>query len=348
MAPKVWRIGLIGFGNVGQGFTRILLNKGTKLRERYGFEFKIVGIADPVKGSVFDPEGLDLRKLLELIDKYGNIRDYPGGRKDIDSLYICRSDSVDIVVEVTPTNVKTGEPGLTHIREALKHGKHVVTSNKGPIALAYPELKALAEENGVLLRFEGVVLSGTPAINLALEALAGADISRVKGIVNGTTNFILTKMEEGMTYEEALKEAQRLGYAEADPTADVEGWDAAVKAVIIANVLMGGSITINDVEREGITKITLEDVRRAKDEGYRIKLIAEVVREGGSIRASVKPRRVPLTDPLANVMGAINALTFETDHLGPVTIVGPGAGRVETGQAILSDVLAIHRYVGGR
>jgi len=348
MAPRVWRIGLIGFGNVGQGFIRILVNKGSKLRERYGFEFKVVGIADPIKGSVFDPEGLDIVKVIELVDKYGNIKDYPGGRKDIDSLYLCRSDSVDIVVEVTPTNVKTGEPGLTHIREALKNGKHVVTSNKGPIALAYPELKALADEKGVLLRFEGVVLSGTPAINLALEALAGTDISRVRGIVNGTTNFILTKMEEGMTYEDALKEAQRLGYAEADPTADVEGWDAAVKAVIIANVLMGGSITINDVEREGITKVTLDDVRKAKEEGCRIKLIAEVVKGDEGIKASVKPRKVPLTDPLANVMGAINALTFETDHLGPVTIVGPGAGRVETGQAILTDVLAIHRYAGGR
>ncbi len=349
MAPHTWRIGLIGFGNVGQGFIRILANKGDKLRERYGFEFKIVGIADPVKGSVFDPEGLDVKKLIELIDKYGHIKDYPGGREDIDSLFLCRSDAIDIIVEVTPTNIETGEPGLTHIREALKHGKHVVTSNKGPIALAYPELKRLAEENGVFLRFEGVVLSGTPAINLALEALAGVDIKRVQGIVNGTTNFILTKMEEGMTYEEALKEAQRLGYAEADPTADVEGWDAAVKTVIIANVLMGGSITIKDVDREGITRITLEDVRKAKEEGCRIKLIAEVVKEGGTIRASVKPRKIPLTHPLANVMGAINALTFETDHLGPVTIVGPGAGRVETGQAILTDVLAIHRYThGGR
>ncbi len=348
MCAHTWRIGLIGFGNVGQGFVRILARKAETLRERYGFEFKLIGIADPIKGSVYDPEGLDPKTLIKLIDEKGHIKDYPAGRKDIDSLTICRSEDIDIVVEVTPTNVKTGEPGLTHIREALKHGKHVVTSNKGPIALAYPELKELAASKGVMLRFEGVVLSGTPSINLALEAMAGVDISKVEGIVNGTTNFILTKMEEGMTYEEALKEAQRLGYAEADPTADVEGWDAAVKAVIIANVIMGGNITINDVEREGITKITKEDVKDALSNGQRIKLIARVVREGGSVKASVKPEKVSLTHPLANVMGAINALTFYTDHLGPVTIVGPGAGRVETGQAILTDVLAIHRHYAGR
>ena len=338
-----WNIGLIGFGNVGQGFVRILARKGEELRKRYNFNFRIVGISDPAKGCVYDPSGLDVKKLIELIDRYGNIWNYPGGKKDIDSLFLCRSPDIDIIIEVTPTNIETGEPGLTHIREALTHRKHVVTSNKGPIALAYPELRELARRYGVYLRFEGTVLSGTPAINLALEAMAGIDIRSVRGIVNGTTNFILTKMEEGMTYEEALKEAQRLGYAEADPTMDVEGWDAAIKTVIIANVIMNTPITIKDVEREGITKITRDEVLRAKEEGYRIKLIAEVVKEGGKVKASVKPRKIPLTHPLANVMGVTNALTFETDHLGEVTIIGPGAGRIETGQAILSDILAIHR-----
>lgn len=343
---KEWRIGLIGFGNVGQGFTRILARKAKVLEDRYGFRFKLIGIADPIKGSVYDEGGLDPAKLIELIDTKGHIKDYPGGKKDVDSIYLCRSPSIDIIVEVTPTNVKTGEPGLTHIREALSNGKHVVTSNKGPIALAHRELLELARSRGVMLRFEGTVLSGTPAINLALESMAGVDIERVEGIVNGTTNFILSKMEEGMTYEEALREAQRLGYAEADPTADVEGYDAAIKAVILANTLMGASLTLDDVERIGITGITMGDIERAKREGKRIKLIAEISRDGGSVKASVKPKALSLSHPLANVMGATNALTFYTDHLGPVTIIGPGAGRIETGQAILTDILAIHRYYG--
>ncbi|MEM1619051.1 MAG: homoserine dehydrogenase [Desulfurococcaceae archaeon] len=191
----------------------------------------------------------------------------------------------------------------------------------------------------------GVVLSGTPVFSLVLESLAGVDVRRIQGIVNGTTNYILTRMEEGLTYEEALREAQKLGYAEADPTLDVEGWDAAIKAVILANVIMGSSITIKDVEREGITRITTEDIKKAREEGCRIKLVAEVSKNGDNVKASVRPRKIPLTHPLANVMGVTNALTLETDHLGLLTIVGPGAGRIETGQAILSDILAIHRYI---
>ncbi len=339
---RSWRIGVIGFGNVGQGFIRILAEKEGVLRERYGLCFKVVGIADPIKGSAYDPEGLDLKELVSLLDRDGNIKAFRG-RRDIDSLFLCRSPDVDVIAEATPTNIETGEPGLTHIREALRNGKHVITTNKGPIALAYRELRRLAEERGVFLRFEGVVLSGTPSINLVLEAMAGVDVSRIEGIVNGTTNFILTKMEEGISYEDALREAQRLGYAETDPTADVEGWDAAVKAVILANVVMGASIGVKDVEREGITGLTLDDIRKAREEGCRVKLVAEVWREGGSVKASVKPRKIPLTHPLANVMGATNALTFHTDHLGQVTIVGPGAGRIETGQALLTDLLAIHR-----
>ena len=340
-----FRLALIGFGNVGQGLARILRDKGRIIRERYGLDCKIVAISDPIKGSVYDEGGLDPATLLALVEKDGHVNNYPGGVKGLDSLETIRGTDTNVVVEVTPTNVETGEPGLTHIRTALEVGKHVVTSNKGPIALAYRELMTLAEEKGAILRFEGTVLSGTPAISLATEALAGADVLEVKGIVNGTTNFILTKMEEGMSYEDALREAQRLGYAEADPTADVEGWDAAVKLVILANVVMGADITLRDVEREGITGVTREDVEDALRDGQRIKLIASARREGSRVIARVAPTRVPLTHPLASVMGATNALTLVTDHLGEVTIVGPGAGRVETGQAILSDLLAIHRLL---
>ncbi|RLF84459.1 homoserine dehydrogenase [Thermococci archaeon] len=338
-----WKIGIIGFGNVGQALVRILHAKKGILKKKYSFDFKVMAIADPIKGSVYDENGLDLKEIVDLLNTKGNIRDYSRGITDLDSIKMIKETNTNLIVEATPTNVKTGEPGLTHIKTALENKKHVVTTNKGPIALAYPELMKLAKENNVYLRFEGTVLSGTPSINLALEALAGCDILKVQGIVNGTTNFILTKMEEGMSYEDALKEAQRLGYAEADPTADVEGWDAAVKTVIIANVMMGGDITIKDVDRKGITEITLEDVKKAKENKKRIKLIAEVYREGEKIKARVSPKELPLTHPLANVMGAINALTFTTDHLGDVTIIGPGAGRIETGQALLNDILAIHR-----
>jgi len=341
-----WKIAIIGFGNVSQGLARILNSKKEMLKKKYEFDFQLMAISDPVKGSVYDENGIDLAKIIELLDKTGNIKGYPTGIKNLDSIKTIKETDTNLIIETTPTNVKTGEPGLTHMKTALNSRKSVVTTNKGPIALAYPELKKLADENRVYIRFEGTVLSGTPSLNLALEALAGCDISKVQGIVNGTTNFILTKMEEGKNYEDALKEAQELGYAETDPTADVEGWDAAVKTVITANVVMGGNVAIGDVQRKGITEITMEDIKRAKENNQRIKLIAEVIREENGIKVAVSPKEVPLTHPLANVSGAINALTFTTDHLGDVTIIGPGAGRVETGQALLTDILALNRLPG--
>ena len=192
--------------------------------------------------------------------------------------------------------------------------------------------------------FEGVVLSGTPTINLARYSLAGNKIKGFKGILNGTTNFILTKMEEGMSYEDALKTAQDLGYAEADPTGDVEGLDALGKVVILSNVVLGKKISWTDVKRKGITEITIDDIEKAKLEKKRWKLIGSAeIQDDNSIIAKVWPEKVPLDDPLAGVNNAINALTYFTDELGPITIVGPGAGRRETGFALLIDLLEINR-----
>jgi homoserine dehydrogenase len=190
---------------------------------------------------------------------------------------------------------------------------------------------------------EGTVMSGTPVINLAENTLAGNDISAVKGILNGTTNFILTNMEAGRSYEDVLDEAQKLGYAEADPTADVEGYDALAKVTILANVLMGENVKPDDIPCKGITQITLEDIDKAKAEGKRWKLIGEVKREGGKVSASVSPQMVDLSHPLAGVMGAVNAVTFSTDLMGDVTVNGPGAGKIETGYSILIDMLEINR-----
>ena len=254
-----------------------------------------------------------------------------------------RDSEADVIAEVTPTNIQTGEPGITHIREALKARKHVITTNKGPIALAYHELKAIADDMGVQLRFEGTVLAGTPALNLAMGPLAGVHFKEVRGIVNGTTNFILTNMETGKSYEEALKEAQRLGYAEAKPDADVEGWDAVAKAVILANLLFDAHIKVADVERVGITGLTIEDIEKAKAEGKRWKLIARVWREDGVVKAKVAPSMVSPDDFLYYINGVTNALVFDTDHLGEVTIVGPGAGRIQTGHALLADLIEIAR-----
>jgi len=337
------KLALIGFGTVGQGLAEILIDKGEKLKSRYGYEASVVAISDINRGSIFKADGLDLRQVLQQIERDGRIGDHPGATTGWDSLKTIRESGADVVVELTYTDIKTGQPATDHVRTALENGRHVVTSNKGPVALAGQELTRLARENGVQFRYEGTVISGTPALNLAMETLAGTDIREVRGILNGTTNFILTEMEAGAGYEETLKKAQQLGYAEAVPDADVEGWDALAKIVIIANMLMGGDLKPSQVDCTGITRITADDMSRAREENTRWKLIARAWQEGGRIQASVSPQKVPMDDFLAGVSGATNAITFETDLLGSVTIVGPGAGKVETGFSILVDLLAIHR-----
>ncbi len=273
----------------------------------------------------------------------GKISEYPGAKTGLDALETISETDADVVIEVSYTDVKTAEPANSHFRAALERGKHLVTTNKGPTALFFREISDLARKNKVQFRYEGTVVAGTPVLNLCEMCLAGNEISEIRGILNGTTNFILTNMEKGKSYEDALKEAQELGFAEADPTADVEGFDALAKVVILAKSVIGAEINPGDVDRTGITGISLDDVKKAADEGMRWKLIGKVTRDNGKVKASVRPEKVALTDPLASVGGATNALTFETDLLGPVTIVGAGAGRKETGYSLLIDMLAIDR-----
>jgi len=336
-------LAFIGFGTVGQGLAEILLDRGQWLREKFGFEYAVVAVSDLIKGSVYMPEGLDLPQLLALAKDKGGLESYPGGIKGWDSLTTIRQSQANTIVEVTYTDLQTGEPALSHIRTALSLGKHVVTSNKGPAALAYQELQQLAREKGVFFKFEGAVMSGTPLLNLALNHLAGTRITEVRGILNGTTNYILTQMEKGLSYEGALREAQRLGYAEAKPDADVEGWDAVAKVLILANTLMDTQLKVAEVHREGITRLTPEHIQEAARERCRWKLIGSLLWEGNMVRAKVSPEKIPLDDPLAGVSGITNALTLTTDLLGKVTIIGPGAGRKETGFALLSDLLEINR-----
>ena len=343
-----YRIGMIGCGTVGQGLLEILHKKSANLRDAYGFEPKVVAVTDKIKGTLLAPEGADIPKLLQLLAQGKGLGAYrpgePAAGETLDPLDMIERTEADIIAELTYTDIKTAEPATSYIKKALRTGKHVVTSNKGPAALHYRELADLARKNGLQFRIEGTVMSGTPVFSLFEAGLAGNDVRELRGILNGTTNFILSKMEmDGMDYPEALKLAQQLGYAEADPTADVDGFDALAKVVILTNVLMKGNLQLADVKRKGISSISLEAVRAAKKEGQRFKLIAQARRKGDRLEASVGPQKLPLTDPLAGVMGAHNALTLDTDLMGKVTIQGAGAGRIETGFSILSDMLVIHR-----
>ena len=340
------KLAFIGFGTVGQGLAEILRDKVEELQAQYGFEARVVAISTSIKGAIYHPDGLDINTALTTVQETGSLNDYPeapGLVRGWDSLTTIREGNQDTVVEVAWTDLETGEPAISHVRAAFEAGKNVVTSNKGPAALAYHELKKMAKANGVEWGIEGTVMAGTPTLRLAQTALAGCHISEIHGILNGTTNFILTQMEEEATYEEALAEAQRLGYAEADPTADVEGHDALGKLLILSAVVMDTPLTWEQVNCQGISSLTLDDVGRARSEGKRWKLIAQLRRAGEGVEASVGPQAIPAHAPLAGVSGATNAITFVTDLLGEVTLVGPGAGRRETGFALLADLLDISR-----
>ena len=340
----IYNIALIGFGGVNRTLAQLIAGRNECWRKELGFSLNIVAVTDLHFGSVISAGGMDARILAETDFGRGGFSRLPGGSAGADNEKVIRLAPADIVVEATFTNPATGEPAVSHCRWALESGRHVVTTNKGPVALAARELADLARRNNVRFEYEGAVMSGTPVIRMAETALAGAELKGFEGILNGTSNFVLGRMEAGLGVREAVAEAQALGYAEADPTADIEGHDVRLKVVILANQLLGASLTPADVACRGISALGPEDIAAAAGEGERWKLVGSAVRGGdGRLQASVEPRRLAPGHPLAGVNGATNAVSFMTGMLGAVTVTGPGAGRIETAYALLSDIIAIHR-----
>jgi homoserine dehydrogenase len=344
-----FRLILIGFGVVGQSFAQLLGMKYVYLQQQYGIELHLVGVANARHGFIYREEGLHIPTVLELAAAKRSLADYPGAVHRQSALDGLKAFDADALVEASPTNLRDAEPALSHIRAALSKSMHVVTANKGPGALAADELFSLARRHDVQLRMESAVMAGTPVLSTVREGMAGARITALRGILNGTTNYILTAMSSGQDYAEALAQAQAKGYAESDPTADVEGFDAVAKTMILAALVFNRPLTLERVQREGITRITQQQVQAAADAGQRIKLIASLQLQPGrdgqpeTLEASVKPTSLPLSDPLARVDGAMNALTIRADTLSAVTIIGPGAGGMETAQGLLADVLACVR-----
>ncbi len=343
-----YKLAIIGFGNVGQGLATILCNKQTLLKQRFGADISIVAVCDLYKGSVADPSGLDPKTLLDSLEKHGDLKNIDAPQKGWDAKETIANSGANVLVELAYTDLTTGEPALTHVKQALQQGMHVSMTNKGPVALHFPQLREIAEQHGVQIGIEGTVMSGTPALNLGTDMLLAAGITKIQGILNGTTNYILCEMEAGAKYEDALKQAQQLGYAEADPSGDVDGHDAAAKVVILGNLLMGLSITLPDIECLGISKLTADDINNAKRDNSCWKLIGTVEKDStgtgeGRYIASVKPEMISQEHPLASISGATNAITYSTELLGDITLVGPGAGRLETGYAVIEDILAIHK-----
>ena len=333
------RIILVGYGVVGKGVTTILAKRYSEKVRDYGFNPKIVAIAD-IDGAVINPRGLSPEKLDAIKQRgYPISADPEFGKPGIPALDVIESVEAEVVVEVTPVNIKNAEPAISHITKAFKTGKHVVTTNKGPLALAMPALTELAEFNNVYLRFSGTVGGGTPMLEFAKRCLAGDRILGIRGILNGTTNYILTEMSQNqVTFQNALANAQKLGYAEREPSMDIDGFDTACKVVILSNWIMNKKITLKDVDCTGIRNVTLQMLEDAAKKGNTLKLIGAIDGE----KATVKPTEIPLTNPLC-VSGVLNAITFQTEFAAEQTLIGRGAGGIETASAVLRDLLDIRR-----
>lgn len=330
------RIAIAGFGNVGQAVAQLIADKHPAADG-----LAIAGVSDPRFGTVASDSPIDAGSLLSCAEK-GAFSGLHGLMADGGVLEMIEAVSADTLVELTFTDLETGEPATTHISSALKAGMNVSTTNKGPIALHYPTLRDLAVENDAALAFEGTVMSGSPAIEMA-QSVREAGCTALMGILNGTTNFIITQMEQGADYDAALAEAQERGYAEADPSGDVEGHDAAGKLAILAQVLAGETIAVSEIERVPLTAVNLADISTAAERGERWRYVGVLEERDGVWRAGVSPKRIPDSHPLAAITGPTNAITFKTELLGDVTVSGPGAGRTATAYAVISDLRRIER-----
>lgn len=343
---RTYNLALIGFGGVARSLAEIIRDDSERLASSLGFRMCVVAITDLNMGTLEQPDGIDLAAVLAM-PRGSTFAGLEGGTDEARNEEVIRASNADIVVEATFTNPVTGEPALSHVQWALQSGKHVTTTNKGPVALAGNSLRELAAHQGTRFEFEGAVMSGTPVIRFASEMLSGTQIRGFQGILNGTTNYVLGQMSRGASLSDAVTEAQELGYAEADPTADIGGSDVKLKVSILANQIMGVALTPEDVSTQGIADLTPDDIAAAQAQSQVWKLIGSAVRDpDGSVRAEVRPVALSLDHPLAGISGATNAIAFDTDLLGHVTVSGPGAGRTETAYALLSDIIAIHAAQG--
>jgi homoserine dehydrogenase len=302
----------------------------------------VAGIATARHGVAIDPAGIELGRALRLVAKGRSLEALHRGARVRDVRAFIARVPADVLVEVTTLDPRSGQPATDHVRLALERGMHVVTANKGPVAFARRRLEALAARKKRLFLHEGAVMDGTPVFNLVERCLRGARIVSFRGTLNSTTNLVLSRMEEGLIADEAVKEAQALGIAEADPTNDLEGWDAAVKGCAIANGLMGASVRPSQVRRRGIVGMTTGDARRAVRAGTRLRLVVRGVRHGRRVHVSVRPERIPLGDPLSG-SGPDAALVLETDLMGEIGVFERGATVDQTAYALLSDLIQVVR-----
>lgn len=337
------RIGIIGYGGVGRALVKLIEDKKDYLLNE-NIEIVINYIIGS-NGGIYDKNGIDLEKIIEFSKTNTDLCGYPfGGSLDINFEKIISNKDVDFIIEMTPTNIKNGEPALTYIKSSLENGINVVTSNKGPILLEYRMLKTIAIEKNVGLGIGCTTGGALPTISGGLINMAGAEIKSIEGILNGTTNFILKDMEENSTtYLESLNKAKELGIAEANSSLDVEGWDTATKLLILTNVLMDEEKRLEDIKVEGITNITPEEIKEAKSENKKYKLVGKAIKENGIISMIVKLEKLDISNPLYIVDGKNKAVRYTSDSLGDLTLIGGASGLIPAAASILRDIINISR-----
>ncbi|MBI3327300.1 MAG: homoserine dehydrogenase [Nitrospinae bacterium] len=338
---------LCGFGKVGRAFAELLQEKREALRTTYHLDLRLAAVVD-IGGAALAPRAshaIPLAALLAYVKAGGMVEGFgDAGQPGATGEAVIQSLTADLLIEATPTNLTTGEPGLGHMRAALTRGMDVVAANKGPLVLRYAELQALAREHDAHIGMSAATAAALPTLDVGQFCLAGARILRIEGILNGTTNFILTKMQrEGCDYRVALQEAQARGIAETDPTLDVEGFDTANKLVLLSNALLGTAYRPHDVARQGITHLTSPMLAAADQAGNVLKLIGRAAVSEGIVRLTVAPEELPLDHPLASVHGAEKAVTYETDSMGRVTVSGGQSSPAGAAAALLKDIINLCR-----
>lgn len=347
MSNKIIPFIFIGFGNSARRLAELLLEKKALITEKYQVSLSCVGISTAQHGIISSKSAIDLAQALALVRSGDALTSLPNTTILADSLTLIDRTPVSIVIETTPLNARDGEPALTHIMTALTQGKHVVTANKGPLAFAAQQLHSIAAHNGVLLRYESTVMDGMPIFNLYRHTLPLVEISGLVGILNSTTNFILTEMEAGGSFDAALKEAQSRGIAEANADLDIDGWDAAIKTSVLTNCLMNAILLPDQVKRTGIRALTSDQLITARQNNTKIRLVARVHKDLMGIQAQVTPELIPADSLLYNIDAFSSILLLETDLMGTIGLVEHQPDLTQTAYGLLSDLISIIEKIIG-
>jgi homoserine dehydrogenase len=342
------KLALLGFGNVGRALARLLLRKRDEIRDRYQISFTVTGIGTGRHGTAVDPGGINLEEALRVVEeghKGGNLSalsTIPNIHSPYEFIDKC---GADVLFENTPVNYESGQPAVDHLRAALQGGMHAITANKGPVVHAYTELKDTALLMGRRFYFESTVMDGAPLFSLFRETLPAAQVKALYGVLNSTTNLILTRMEAGESFEQAVAYAQKIGIAETDPSGDVDGWDSAVKVAALVTVMMGIPLKPSQVDRTGIRGLNSWAIQQAPKNGERWKLVCSARRDGENVEARVAPQLVPVSSPLYGIDGTTSIVQFETDVLGLLSIIESDPGPETTAYGLLADYLNAVRNV---